>query len=191
MTAPSAYPKSKPTGLVSSSRLFFALYPPDDAVAQISQCAIQAQQQYGGRIMRPDTLHLTLAFLGHTDTEKTHQLIAKAPGWQVATGPITLNRIGSFKGPRVVWMGPEANQPKWLYRVYDNLWDQLQGLGWTRPENPFRPHVSLLRNANLTAGSAMACQPVSWVSGDAVLIASTPQAGGSNYQVLARVPAAA
>lgn len=189
MTAPRAYPTSNPKGQVTGSRLFFALYPPDDAVAQISHCASQAQQYYGGRIMRPDTLHLTLAFLGQTDTEQMQQIIASAPDWQVATGRITLSRIGYFRRPRVVWLGPEPEQPEWLYRVYDSLWDKLESLGWNRPETPFRPHVSLLRNANLSTEVVMACPSVSWVTGDAVLIASTPQPGGSSYQVLARVPA--
>lgn len=189
MTDFRAYSATEPTGLVKASRLFFALYPPDDAVAQISRCANTAQQHFGGRIMRPDTLHLTLAFLGHTDTEKTQQLIASAPHWDIATGPITLNRLGCFKGPRVVWMGPDAGQPEWLYRVYDNLWDKLASLGWNRPDTPFRPHVSLLRNARPDTSVDINCPSVSWVSGDAVLIASTPQPGGSVYQVLARVPA--
>lgn len=190
MTALRANSTLKPKGQVTASRLFFALYPSNDAVQQISECAIRAQQYFGGRIMRPDTLHLTLAFLGHTDMQQAEQLVANAPDWHVETGSITLSRIGSFLGPRVVWLGPEPDQPEWLYRVYDSLWNKLQSLGWNRPERPFRPHVSLLRNANVNSGSAMSCTPVTWSSGEAVLIASTPQPGGSHYQVLARVPAA-
>ncbi|NYT64389.1 RNA 2',3'-cyclic phosphodiesterase [Alcaligenaceae bacterium] len=169
-------------------RLFFALWPSPDVVPDIMQCVRAAHQVCGGRMMQPDTLHMTLAFLGHTTQERTEELIQAVQTWTVETGPITLCRIGRFDRPEVVWVGPEPDQPAWLYRVYDRLWDQLSDLGWARPERPYRPHVSLLRHAGAVID--IPCQPISWVSGEAVLVASTPQSDSSYYQVLARVPAA-
>lgn len=173
----------------SSRRLFFGLWPTGDVIPAISQCAAQAHSMYGGRIMRPETLHLTLAFLGSVNADKVRELVRLAPTWRVDSGRITLRRIGRFRGPGVVWAGPDEGQPEWLYGVYDRLWARLETLGWDRPDGPFRPHVSLLRNAG--AGNPMACPPISWVTGDAVLVASEPQPGGSVYQALARVPVAA
>ncbi len=172
----------------TSRRLFFALWPTPDVVPGIMQCVRAAHQVCGGRMMRADTLHMTLAFLGHVNQARSQELIQAAQTWTVDTGRITLRRTGRFDSPGVVWAGPDPDQPEWLYGVYDRLWDSLAGLGWTRPDHPFRPHVSLLRNAG--PGEGIPCPPISWVSGSAVLVASTPQADNSYYQVLASVAAA-
>lgn len=174
--------------VLAPRRLFIGLWPASDVVPNIMQCVRAAHHECGGRMMRDDTLHMTLAFLGHVSQGRTEELMQAAQSWTVNTGRITLRRIGRFDGPGVVWAGPDPDQPEWLYGVYDRLWQSLCGLGWSRPERPFRPHVSLLRNAGPVQG--VVCPPISWVSGEAVLVASTPQANSSYYQVLTRLAVA-
>lgn len=174
--------------MIAPRRLFIGLWPAPGVIPELMQSVHAAHQECGGRMMRADTLHMTLAFLGHVTQERTDELIQALQSWTVDTGRITLRRIGRFDKPGVVWAGPDPDQPEWLYGVYDRMWDQLVELGWARPDRPFRPHVSLLRNAGPVQDRA--CTPISWVSGQAVLVASTPQADRSYYQVLSRLAVA-
>lgn len=88
-------------------RLFFALWPSAADAARIMAWAQQAHQLWGGRVMRQDTLHLTLAFLGETPEEQVQRLCRAAPDWPAPVRPVTLTHCGCFRGPRVVWAGPD------------------------------------------------------------------------------------
>lgn len=173
-------------------RLFFALWPPQKAVAEIMEWARAAHDICGGRMMRPETIHLTLAFLGNTPLDKAMALAEAARQWPVSFGPITLREFGRFIGPRVVWAGPspDSEEVLWLTRLHDALWTRLEAMGWQRPESAFRPHVSLLRKAGPGDISALTREPIVWTPRHCVLVASMPQEGGSHYRVLATLPAA-
>ena len=47
-----------------SCRVFFALWPDDEATAHLSALAHDLTARGGARVMRPASLHLTLAFVG-------------------------------------------------------------------------------------------------------------------------------
>lgn len=122
---------------MESQRLFFALWPaPQDASAMMAWVN-DAHALCGGRIMRQDTLHLTLAFLGSTPQNRVEQLVQAAPTWQAPSGQVVLSRFGRFQGPRIVWAGPGADDVEcmqWLNALYEGLWRNLQSLGWGRPQ---------------------------------------------------------
>lgn len=171
-------------------RLFFALWPDADTVARLTAWARAAEELCGGRMMRPDTLHLTLAFLGATPRDQAEALIAQARHWTVSLAPLVLRDFGRFKGPRIVWAGPAADEgrPAWLDAVHDALWSRLEPLGWRRPAGIFRPHVSLLRNAGPGDLGVLRRPPIAWTPSQCVLVASRPVRGMAYYDVLARLP---
>lgn len=174
-----------------SRRLFFALWPAAADAARIMQWANIAHQACGGRIMRPETLHLTLAFLGNTSAEKVITLQSAAAEWPAQARAITLERFGCFQGPRVVWAGPGAqgtHAQAWLQALHDDLWMRLEAMGWQRPDTAFRPHVSLLRKASTNQTAALSAPaPLTWLPEQCMLVASTPGENGSYYEVLARM----
>ncbi|NYT37940.1 RNA 2',3'-cyclic phosphodiesterase [Allopusillimonas soli] len=170
-------------------RLFFALWPAQDDAARIMAWARDAHALLGGRIMRQDTLHLTLAFLGGTGERDVQRLIQAVPGWTARIEPITLRRFGRFHGPRVVWAGPDENSRiVWLDALHQAVWSRLESMGWQPPSEAFRPHVSLLRRAGSGDMAMLGCRPpITWTPEACVLAASQPDLGGSRYQVLARM----
>lgn len=169
-----------------SRRLFIGLWPDERAVGALSAWAAQAHALCGGRIMRPDTLHLTLAFLGSVEAERVMALREAVPGWRVRTGSLDLVRFGRFKGPRIVWAGPSASRIDWLDALHGELWERLRVMGFAPPDEAFCPHISLLRNAGPGDVSRLVVEhPIVWTPARCVLVASTPAATGSYYEVLA------
>jgi len=173
-----------PAPAPARARLFFALWPGPALAATLAGWAAQAQAACGGRAMRPDTLHLTLAFLGAVDAERVPELVAATAGQRSPPGRLTLDRYGAFARQGIVWAGPSTPDPT-LRHTHDALWDWLEPLGWPRPAQAFRPHVTLLRRAaSLDVPAAPA--PAHWQYGHYVLVQSRPQDGVAHYQVLAR-----
>jgi 2'-5' RNA ligase len=173
-------------------RLFFALWPDAGTVDRLMAWAREAQALCGGRIMRPETLHMTLAFLGETPADAARDLAREARGWNVSLGSLVLSDCGRFKGPRIVWAGPSLAEGRvgWLDALYDSLWSRLEQHGWSRPAGAFRPHVTLLRNAGPGETSLLDAPPLAWSPTRCVLVASRPQKGMTHYEVLASLPAA-
>ena len=64
---------------MSTVRLFFALWPSPPLAASLAGWAQQARLTCGGRAMRTETLHLTLAFLGPVDAALADELAAATP----------------------------------------------------------------------------------------------------------------
>lgn len=146
----------------------------------------------GGRCMRVDTLHMTLAFLGNTAPDRIDALVAAVQTWPaVQLDHVVLQRFGRFVGPKVVWAGPAGGRTlhtQWLTELHDALWQRLEALGWPRPDTVFRPHVSLLRNAGDGDVSVLQRPELHWMPERCVLVASTPLEGKSSYRVLAQLP---
>ncbi len=175
----------------ATQRLFFALWPSAATAGEIMAWARDAHALCGGRMMRAETLHMTLAFLGNTPADKVHELTRAASAWVVPVGTLQLKCFGRFSGPRVVWAGPSSNDDDrvpWLDDAYAALWSKLEAAGWQRPASLFRPHVSLLRKAGPCDPGQLSRPALSWTPEQCVLVASRPGEGGSNYEILARLP---
>ncbi|TAN27163.1 MAG: RNA 2',3'-cyclic phosphodiesterase [Castellaniella sp.] len=168
-----------------ASRLFFALWPDEDVVRELTQWARQAHDLCGGCMMHPDTLHLTLAFLGSVDDDRVPGLQALLRSRRWIGGPLTLDCYGRFRGPRIVWAGSSEFVP-WLDRMHAALWRALSRLGFEASAEPFRPHLSLLRRADPQDLSVLPTpRPVVWAARRLVLVASTPRESGSWYREIA------
>jgi len=89
-------------------RLFIAIALPADLAARAA--ALLPDALPGLRRVKPENLHVTLAFLGWTPDEKLGDVVAAANEAARGQAPFTLvfDRAGRFpeRGrPRVVWLG--------------------------------------------------------------------------------------
>ncbi|HYG42169.1 MAG TPA: RNA 2',3'-cyclic phosphodiesterase [Bordetella sp.] len=185
MPASSRFVAPVAAGAPARARLFFALWPGPALAATLANWAAQAQAACGGRAMQPATLHLTLAFLGAVDADRVADLVAATTRQRAVPGRITLDRYGVFERQGIVWAGPGHVAPA-LQQAHDALWDWLEPLGWQRPAQVFRPHVTLLRRAAHPHDAPPAPPPVQWRYHRYVLVQSRPREGTAHYQVLAR-----
>lgn len=166
-----------------SSRLFFALWPEESTRAMLDHIAETLHVRWGGRRMRRDTLHMTLAFLGDTPLSRLDTLREIAATIPAEAFSLTLDRPGCWPQSHVGWLGLAATPPP-LTQLVMELRQALQASRFAFDDKRFVPHVTLLRNAQ--CGSSPSCQPVMWRARDFVLLASRRQQAG--YDVLGTWP---
>lgn len=166
-------------------RLFYALWPDATLANALAGWAEQARPATGGRIMRTESLHLTLAFLGNIDIESAEELIEAPPVHRLQPGTLTLDQYGVFHRQRILWAGP-SRIPDALQAAHDGLWLWLSGYGVQPPAQPFRPHVTLLRDADPAKAPETGPEPLTWHYDRMVLVASESRQDGSRYRVVAQ-----
>ena len=124
-------------------KLFFALWP-DAAARQAMACL---QQPLRGRLIPPEKLHLTMAFLGQQPADALPALRAILHDAQVPPLSLEIDCYGYFRRPRIAWAGMRAPPPALLAAQAD-LMARLETAGFSAATHgEFKPHVTLAREA--------------------------------------------
>jgi len=97
--------------------------------------------------VRPENLHVTLKFLGETDSAKLGALQNVLPDVR-STEPVSLEfrNLGFFPNeqrPRVLWAGMDASAN--LKALAADIDQATHRLGFPLEERPFTPHLTLAR----------------------------------------------
>jgi 2'-5' RNA ligase len=134
----------------STARLFVALEVPAPVRLGLADWARQAVGDDDAlRLVAPESMHLTLAFLGHRPPEEVEAVGAAVSGAaSTAAGPVGLGMGGAL------WLAPR--RPHVLTVAIDDpagaaaalhgeLWERLEALGHERERRAFRPHVTVAR----------------------------------------------
>lgn len=183
------------------SRVFFALWP--DAVARqaLQARARQMQAVLGGRASHPDTLHLTLVFVGGVDDERLPDLAAAASRVETPAFELSFDRPDCWRHNHVAHMGPSAPPPA-LFGLVEQLETNLRRVDLPFDARPYRPHVTLVRKADCSrvltwetlADSVPAekenpaTEPIFWPVRDFVLVRSSLRPEGARYEQMGRWP---
>ncbi|MDE2860341.1 MAG: RNA 2',3'-cyclic phosphodiesterase [Chloroflexota bacterium] len=101
------------------------------------------------RWSRPESLHLTLRFLGNIDVESVPAVSDVVSRCAASARPfeLALGGIGGFerlRAMRVIWMSI-AGDVEPLTQLYRAVEDELESLGFARERRAFRPHITLGR----------------------------------------------
>jgi RNA 2',3'-cyclic 3'-phosphodiesterase len=171
------------TGEAGRRRVFFALWPDAALKSRIAKATRRIVRAGGGRPVKTDDLHVTVAFVGHVDAAGLERCLDAPP---VATGAfeLTLDRIGYFERARILWLAP-SSVPAALSRLEQTLWDGLTGRGFERETRLFRPHMTLARKSGSVDADV---EPVVWPVTELVLLESAPAPRGVRYRPLASWP---
>lgn len=101
------------------------------------------------RWVESNKIHLTLRFLGDTDTNVLPDIITGMDQLSESQESFDL-RLGEFgcfpnqRRPRVLWVGV-SGQPERLKALYDAVEILLKPLGWEPEARTFHPHLTLGR----------------------------------------------
>ncbi|HOB76446.1 MAG TPA: RNA 2',3'-cyclic phosphodiesterase [Phycisphaerae bacterium] len=182
-------------------RCFVAIELPDDVRA----CLADLQRQMAGlgrgvRWTRPESIHLTVKFLGEVPDaqvaevcEAARRIARKYPVFDLAVAG-----TGCFppRGPaRVIWAGiPQLPQP--LIDCQRECEDVYAGMGFEKENRAYRPHLTVGRVndpglSNRIRETLRQFEHFSggdFAAGELVVFQSELRRGGSLYTPLARAP---
>jgi RNA 2',3'-cyclic 3'-phosphodiesterase len=182
--------EASPPGADESSlqRLFFAMFLPAAAADSLHRQAEPLAAHHGARLMRADSLHLTLAFLGARPGEEMPRLHEAAA--EVSLGcsgiDVCFDRFGYWSHNKIVWAGCSQG-PQMLGELAAQLTGALRKRGYTLERRPFVPHVTLLRRCPGPPAPDHA-PDVACTLGEFQLVVSQTAAGGARYRAVARWP---
>ena len=166
-------------------RLFFALWPDDASRDALNRTGKWLHQHWGGRRMRADTVHITLAFLGDTLADRLDDLVACADAARTDAYELVLDQAGYWRHNRIGWLGA-SETPSQHVELVRSLNGALQRAGFPVDARPHVPHVTLLRNSR--GGEVPACTTVRWPISEFVLVKSVIGPDGAHYEVIGRWP---
>lgn len=98
------------------------------------------------RWVRPESLHVTLKFIGEQKPDRVEAIQERLRGVEGAAVEIRFAGYGFFptaKAPRVFWIGIEAGPE--LAELAANIDAAVAELGVSREDRPFSPHLTLAR----------------------------------------------
>jgi 2'-5' RNA ligase len=164
-------------------RLFFALWPPAEAAQALGEWANEVRGRTGGRATAPETIHLTLAFLGEAEPSRAVAAGRRVHGKRFSL-PVDTARY--WRHNRIVWAGPAA-LPAALKQLAGDLRQALLRDGFALEEREFAAHVTLVRKAG-APGSLPLLPRVDWPAQEFVLVRSMGSGRASHYETLQRYP---
>lgn len=163
-------------------RLFFALLP--DAALHERLVKLRGELALNGAPVAPGNLHLTLLFLGGTDAATRLDIERACDSVRAAAFTLTLDQIGYWPKPRIVWLGATATPP-----ALNELVAQLNALaarsGFTVDTRPYAAHITLARKAR-APDKKLSITPLQWEARGFSLMESQPTPQGVRYVELRR-----
>ena len=133
--------------LLQSKRLFFSV-----KFSSLQQQQLQLYQRQaltlcaGAKAVDSDNLHLTLFFLGQTDSGQQQRLISAAGHIKVAPFSITLDSLSCFNKPKIMYLAP-SKIPNALLQLQQHVAEYCKAEGFNDIHDSYRPHITLARQA--------------------------------------------
>lgn len=178
------------TGTAERSRVFFALWPTPQLRSRLHRETRRLQPLVGGRPTHPDTLHLTLVFVGTVDNRLLAELAEVASRVRCAAFEMTLDQVDCWRHNRILHLG-SSQAPAALFDLVARLSSGLDGAGIAFDGRAYRPHVTLVRKADcsrMPGNEKPAPEPIVWSARDFVLVRSSLHPDGARYEQLGRWP---
>jgi 2'-5' RNA ligase len=128
----------------TDQRLFFALWPERAEQRRLHDIGREVLGAHSGKIVSPESIHMTLVFLGTLPAQRLPQVrdIAAQTPWDGVS--LCFDRIGWFRRARVLWAGC-SNAPETLVNYVGMLQDRLRDAGMNVDRRTFQPHITLAR----------------------------------------------
>lgn len=132
-----------------SHRLFVALIPPRVALDKLDEAVAPLRADLPTlRWTRPETWHLTLAFLGAVEPRAIDALVERFDRVACRHDPIELAVTGAGRfGHEVLWAGVSGDRES-LRRLADSVRAAARRSGVEVESRPYRGHITLARGTS-------------------------------------------
>ena len=167
-------------------RCFVACWPDDATRSRLDDVARAAFGRNPlARRVRPENLHLTLAFIGELPQSMACEVCRAMAELTITPFTWCIDRLGRFDRANIVWAGG-ADESR-LSELADRVRTGLRALEVRFDRKPFAAHVTLLRDLPAPRGalepgqaieSIEPIEPIGWPIGAARLLASERDADG-------------
>jgi 2'-5' RNA ligase len=167
-------------------RLFCALRLPAAVVARLA--AWQHAELHGGRIVAPENLHVTLAFLGHRPAGDLPAVVSALRTGARGTQRVRL-RVHGYRETRSVGMLTLDDDGGRATGLAGRLHDALESAGvYRREARAWLPHLTVLRFRERPRLRPPIPELGEILPSDAAVFMSRLGPGGARYEVLETVP---
>jgi 2'-5' RNA ligase len=166
-------------------RLFCALRIPEATISALAPW--QRANLRDGRIVPPENLHVTLAFLGSRPASDSAAVVEALESAALGAAQITL-RVRGYLETRSVGMLALADEGDRAQALAVRLHERLESLGLYRREaRPWLPHLTVLRFRDPPKLSPP-LPPLGGIApSDAAVFISRLRSGGARYDVVEAV----
>jgi 2'-5' RNA ligase len=182
-----------PAGL-KPARLFLALWPSEPVRDMLVEEGLRLHKALSGRLTRAETVHLTLVFVGDLARDRIPGLIERLDALALPAFRIDFDRADCWRHNRIAFL-TASRPPDLLYGLVAQIEQGLADLRIPFDRRPYKPHVTLLRNArcpnrNPAAGRVPDSpgwgdvEPITWSAEGFVLVESVSIPEGVRYDVL-------
>ena len=130
-------------------RLFIAIELPSNIIDGLRNVQEELKDKSNkSSWAKPENIHLTLKFLGDTETGKIDSMVNILEGiaGRSFSFEISVKGVGTFPAagnPRVIWVGIEENKD--MLQLYNNIEEGLAALGFEKERRDFKPHLTIGR----------------------------------------------
>lgn len=183
-------------GPLKPARLFLALWPEAPVQQRLAEETRRLHKALGGKPTRPETVHLTLVFIGDLARDRIPALQERLAHIQAAAFRVEFDRADCWRHNRIAFLAP-SRPPESLLDLVATLEMSLGELAIPFDRRPYAPHITLLRKAlcpkENPAGGRVSdtpewgdFRPIVWSAGNFVLVESVPTPTGVRYDLLGR-----
>jgi 2'-5' RNA ligase len=167
----------------ATAKVFFALWPASTESGHLAVWQTPLKRLCGGRAMREEKLHNTLVFIGNVEQSRLEALQLAAQEVSGEGFELRFDAARYWGHNHIVYAAP-GHLPQQLAQLVSALEQRLTVHRFKFDRREYKPHVTLLRNANWSDTPLPVMQPVCWRVKDFALVQSLNQ----EYQVLAKFP---
>jgi 2'-5' RNA ligase len=130
----------------NSVRVFFALWPNKEERTALAAWQPTLHAVCGGRIMRDNTLHTTLVFLGEVELSRLETLQLAAQEVTGKSFDLVLESVRYWGHNHIVYAAPNTVPPQ-LAQLVQDLEQRLLKHHFHFEKREYKPHITLLRHA--------------------------------------------
>jgi len=172
------------------ARVFLALWPNAALRKRLTAAAGRLHQALDGRPTRPDTIHLTLVFIGNLARGRLAELVQALHSLSAVGFEAVFDQAECWRHSRIGFLAPNL-APEGLFQLVSMLETRLEQMAIPFDRRPYKPHITLLRQAHCPGecpAAGLDCEPIEWPAKDFVLVESVASPEGASYRILERYP---